>query len=121
MCVLKVYIKLFIIRNIFSGIEKTVITFSIFKKFFFHKWKLMYALKPHISKILITNGILCHFTLPNSSSSFSLGFRRIGFWWTEEKTSRSYQNSFPFSSLPKIQNFFFFLFFTFFSSPLKSF
>ena len=35
MCALKAYIKLFIFRNIFSRIEKVVITFSILEKFFF--------------------------------------------------------------------------------------
>ena len=35
MCVLRVYIKLFNLKNIFSEIEKVVITFSILEKFFF--------------------------------------------------------------------------------------
>ena len=34
MCALRAHIKLFICRNIFSGIEKAIITFSIFKKIF---------------------------------------------------------------------------------------
>ena len=51
MCVLKTHIKLSIFRNIFLEIEKIVIIFSIFEIFFFQKWKLMYALRAHISKI----------------------------------------------------------------------
>ena len=35
MCVLRAHIKFFIFRNIFSGIKKTVITFSILEKIFF--------------------------------------------------------------------------------------
>ena len=35
MCVLRVYVKLFNFRNIFSKIEKIVITFSILEKIFF--------------------------------------------------------------------------------------
>ena len=35
MCAFKAYIKLFIFKNIFSGIEKVVITFSIIEKIFF--------------------------------------------------------------------------------------
>ena len=34
-CALRAHIKLFIFINIFSKIEKTVITFLIFEKFFF--------------------------------------------------------------------------------------
>ena len=34
MCALRAHIKLFIFRNIFSGIKKTVITFSIIEKIF---------------------------------------------------------------------------------------
>ena len=34
MCALRAHIKLSIFRNIFSGIEKVVITFSIFEKIF---------------------------------------------------------------------------------------
>ena len=34
MCTLRTHIKLFIFRNILSGIEKAVITFSILEKFF---------------------------------------------------------------------------------------
>ena len=33
--------------------EKAVITFSILENIFFQKWKLMCALRAHISKILI--------------------------------------------------------------------
>ena len=43
MCALKIHIKFFIFRKIFSKIEKAVITFSILEKFFFQKWKLMCA------------------------------------------------------------------------------
>ena len=53
MCVLNAHIKFSIFKNIFSGIEKIVITFSILEKFFFQKWKLMCALRAHISKILL--------------------------------------------------------------------
>ena len=35
MCVLRAHIKFSIFRNIFSGIKKTVITFSILEKIFF--------------------------------------------------------------------------------------
>ena len=35
MCASRAHIKLSILRNIFSGIEKAVITFSILEKFFF--------------------------------------------------------------------------------------
>jgi len=52
MCALRAHIKFFIFENIFSGIEKTVITFLILEIFFFQKWKLMCALRAHISKIL---------------------------------------------------------------------
>ena len=34
MCALRAHIKFFIFRNIFLGIEKVVITFSILEKFF---------------------------------------------------------------------------------------
>ena len=34
MCALMAHIKLSIFRNIFSGIEKAIITFSILEKFF---------------------------------------------------------------------------------------
>ena len=51
MCDLRAHIKLSISGNIFSGIEKTVVIFSILEKFFFQKWKLICALRAHISKI----------------------------------------------------------------------
>ena len=54
MCALRAHIKFSIFRNIFSRIEKVVITFSIPKKIF-QKWKLMCALRAHISKIHKTN------------------------------------------------------------------
>ena len=53
MCVLKVHIKPSIFGNIFSKIEKAVITFSILKKMFLKMEDLMYALRTHISKILL--------------------------------------------------------------------
>ena len=53
MCAIKKYINSSIFRNILLGIEKVVITFSILEKFFFQKWKLMCALRAHMSKILI--------------------------------------------------------------------
>ena len=37
MCAFRTHIKLSILGNIFSGIEKAVIIFSIFEKFFFQK------------------------------------------------------------------------------------
>ena len=52
MCALRAYIKFYIFGNIFSGIEKIVITFSILEKMFLKTESLMCALKAHISKIL---------------------------------------------------------------------
>ena len=40
MCALRAHIKLSIFRNIFSRIEKVVITFSILEKFFFPKMEI---------------------------------------------------------------------------------
>ena len=51
MCVLRAHIKLSIFRNIFSKIEKVVITFSILKKIFSKIESLMCALRVRISKI----------------------------------------------------------------------
>ena len=45
MCAFRTHIKLSILGNIFPGIEKAVITFSIFEKFFFQKEKLMCVFK----------------------------------------------------------------------------
>ena len=47
-----VHIKLSIFENIFSKIEKAVITFSILEKIFPKTKNLMCALRAHISKIL---------------------------------------------------------------------
>ena len=51
MCALRAHIKLSVFGNIFSGIEKAVITFSILEKIFPKTEKLMCALRTHISKI----------------------------------------------------------------------
>ena len=51
MCTLRAHIKFSIFKNIFSGIEKVIITFSILEKKIFQKWKLMCALRAHVSKI----------------------------------------------------------------------
>ena len=52
MCVLRTHIKLSVFENIFSEIEKAVITFSILEKMFPKTESLMCALRAHISKIL---------------------------------------------------------------------
>ena len=54
MYALKAHIKFSIFRNIFSRIEKVVITFSIPKKIF-QKWKLMCALRAHIKFSIFRN------------------------------------------------------------------
>ena len=51
MCVLRTHIKLSVFENIFSEIEKAVITFSILEKMFPKTESLMCALRTHISKI----------------------------------------------------------------------
>ena len=51
MCALRAHIKLSVFENIFSGIEKAVITFSILEKMFLKTESLMCALRAHISKI----------------------------------------------------------------------
>ena len=68
MCALRAHIKLSIFRNIFSGIEKAVITFSILKKIFPKTESLMCALKAHISKILCLFPHLTPQLLPQKSS-----------------------------------------------------
>ena len=52
MCVLRAHIKLSVFGNIFSGTEKAVIIFSIFKKMFLKTENLMCDLRAHINKIL---------------------------------------------------------------------
>ena len=52
MCALRAHIKLSNFRNILSGIEKTINTFSIPDKIFSNIGGLMCALRTHISKIL---------------------------------------------------------------------
>ena len=52
MCALRAHIKLSNFRNILSGIEKAVNTFSIPEKIFPNIGDLMCALRVHISKIL---------------------------------------------------------------------
>ena len=49
MCTLRAHIKLSIYRNIFSKIEKTVITFSILEKIFPQIESLMCVLRAHIN------------------------------------------------------------------------
>ena len=51
MCAFRAHIKFFVFGNIFSEIEKAVITFSILEKMFPKTENLMYALRAHISKI----------------------------------------------------------------------
>ena len=51
MCVIRTHIKFFVFRNIFLGIKKVVIIFSIFEKIFPKTESLMCVLKAHISKI----------------------------------------------------------------------
>ena len=53
MCALRAHIKLFVFGNIFSGIEKAVITFSILEKMFPKTESLICALRTHISKVLL--------------------------------------------------------------------
>ena len=62
MCALRAHIKLSVFGNIFLGIEKAVITFSILEKMFPKTENLICALRAHISKILflITNNYLSH-------------------------------------------------------------
>ena len=58
MCALRAHVKLSNFRNILSGIEKAVNTFSIFEKIFPNIGYLMCALRAHISKILINYAVL---------------------------------------------------------------
>ena len=66
MCALRAHIKLSIFRNIFSKIEKVVITFSILKKIFSKIESLMCALRARISKI----PLLLQVTTKQSTKAF---------------------------------------------------
>ena len=66
MCALRAHIKLSIFRNIFSKIEKVVITFSILKKIFSKIESLMCALRARISKI----PLLLRVTTKQSTKAF---------------------------------------------------
>ena len=52
MCALRAHIKFSVFGNIFSEIEKVVITFSILEKIFLKTENLMCVLRTHINKIL---------------------------------------------------------------------
>ena len=55
MCALRAHIKLSVFGNIFSGIEKAVITFSILEKMFLKTESLMCTLRAHINRTLNKN------------------------------------------------------------------
>ena len=62
MCALRTHIKLSIFRNIFSKIEKVVITFSIIEKIFPNIENLMCVLRTHINQTHIINAKLMRST-----------------------------------------------------------